>query len=186
MDGETEAITVTNMGLGDTTTTVSRDGDTLIGVDLNAAQGRVMDLTVTSEENAMNFQVDPALVLSLAFSLAGADGMFEGAPSWLHDEVISVSLDGADRPEVRLDFGDEEADEEGGFSVVAGTLTLSSTSLEEDVVVEAGMCVVGAEGEEDDDMDREGMPGPRDGDDWDEEDEEDSHIFSEIQAGSCE
>lgn len=178
MDGKTEAISLNNLGLGDTTTTVSRNGDTLIGVDLNEAHGRTLDLTIHSDENAMNFQLDPALVVSVALSLAGADGIFEGAPSWMHDEVMTVSLTGSS-PEVRLDFGDEESESEGGFSVVSGTLTLSSTSVE-DVVVEAGMCIVGVE--EDDHM--EGMEEPHE--DWDEEEEEEAHLFSEIQAGACE
>jgi len=191
LDGDTDALTLNNLGLGSTTTTVSRNGDTLIGADLNADHGRALDLTIHSDENAMTIQIDPALVVSVAFSLAGADGMFEGAPEWLHDEVSTLSLAGAAQPAIRVDFGDEETESEGGVSIEAGTLTLTSTSLEEDVVVEAGMCLLFTD-DGDDDKATAPVPVPHDDDepweeeDWEEEEDDDAHPFTYVEAGSCE
>ena len=143
------------------------------------------------DSDASIYPGNPALVVSVAFSLAGADGMFEGAPEWLHDEVSTVSFAGAAQPAIRVDFGDEETESEGGVSIEAGTLTLTSTSLEEDVVVEAGMCLLFTDdGGDDQAMGPVPVPsdddGPWEEEDWEEEDGDDAHPFTYVEAGSCE
>ncbi len=161
-----DSFTVTNAGLGDTTTTVKYDGQQIIGVDLNPAHGRRLDLSIASLEDVMELAVDPALVLKVALSLANAPDMAEDAPPFMLDEEMTLSLTGSN-PTVAM--GDD------GMRVVSGTLMMSSTSLD-DVVVEAGMCMEVVE-----DAESEESP-------WEEPSEEpgdEGHPFASMKATEC-
>lgn len=170
-----DAITVTNAGLGDSTTTVAYDGQQIIGLDLNADHGRRLDISITSLEDVLQLAVDPALVVQAALDLAKAPDLAEDAPQFLLDEDMTVSLTGA-TPTVSV--GDH------GLRVESGTLLLSSTSTT-DVVVEAGMCV-DMGGDEDLEADHRDE-GSEEGFDPSEEEESggDEHPFSEMKATSC-
>ena len=173
--GSDDTVSVTNAGLGDSTTTVSYDGQQIIGLDLNPNHGRRFDLSVTSLEDIVELAVDPALVLQVALDLAKAPDMAEDAPEFMLDEDMTISLTGSS-PAVTM--GDH------GMRVESGTLLMSSTSTE-DVIVEAGMCMEMDSGDDTDVLfDEESgeevfMP-------EEPEDEGDEHPFSAMKAAECE
>jgi hypothetical protein len=170
-----DTIALTNAGLGDSTTTVTYDGQQIIGLDLNPNHGRRLDISLTSLEDMLELAVDPALVLQVALDMAKAPDMAEDAPEFMLDEDMTISLTGTS-PTVTM--GDH------GMRVESGTLLMSSTSTE-DVVVEAGMCMdMGDDGDSEEDHRDMGM---EDGFDPNEEEESggDGHPFSEMKAAVC-
>ena len=173
--GSDDTVSVTNAGLGDSTTTVSYDGQQIIGLDLNPNHGRRFDLSVTSLEDIVELAVDPALVLQVALDLAKAPDMAEDAPEFMLDEDMTISLTGSS-PAVSM--GDH------GMRVESGTLLMSSTSTE-DVIVEAGMCME-MDGGDDTDVLFDEESGEEVFMPEEPEDEGDEHPFSAMKAAECE
>ena len=170
----TEALAITNIGLGDETMTVAVDGHTIIALDLNKDASRLFDLKVEALENN-NFAIEttPSLDVGITFGMAPfkedlaatLDVSLEDMPEFLMDETLGARLDGAETPRLETIGSDEEDFE---VRVSAGVLTLSGSSLAEDVVIGEGMCI----GSEDSASD-------------DEEDEEDEHIFEGLMGLTC-
>ena len=171
-----DTITITNAGLGDSTTTVSYDGQQVIGLDLNPSHGRRMDISLTSLEEMMELAIDPALVLKVALNLANAPDMVEDAPEFMLDEEMTISLTGANPT---MTMGDH------GVRVESGTLLMTSTSTQ-DVVIEAGMCIeMGDEESVGEDTDRSD-PGSFIPEGSNEESGGGEHPFSNMKAVGCE
>lgn len=131
-----QSIDITNIGLGDGTTTLKLDDHVLFAMDLNADAGRRFNMTVspTADGNA-SFAIDPSYDLSLRYDgrpLADAGDLIE---DFLLDETYRVSFTGSN-PTFEVDAA------AGGFRVTSGTLTISSTAAAEDVVVSAGQCLI--------------------------------------------
>lgn len=170
-----ETLTFENLGLGDTTTAILRNGQQIIGVDFNKDHGRRLDAVLSDVDDMLQIQVDPALTVHVALDFANADGLVgDEAPAWTMDEDLAVTLAGAAKPTVGL--------HEDGLMVVDGTLTFSSTSTS-DLVVNSGQCV---EGDDSDGFAEGNMGAPEDWDeDWDEEEEEE-HPFESLSIGICE
>jgi hypothetical protein len=178
--GDDDSLTVTNIGLGNTTTTATYNGAQIVGVDLNADHGRRLDLMVSVMDEIIEIGVLPALVLEVALDFANAGDLAEDAPPWTMDEDLKASLTGT-TPTLSIS--------EDGFKVLSGTLELSATSAET-VTVEAGMCLLGGEAEEATPVaigaDTEGAPMPEE-ERWEEEDDDgDEHPFESLEAGVCE
>lgn len=132
-DAASELITMTGLGLGDSTTTLSVDGAQILGIDLNANDGRSFDATAKWENDALTLGVSPAFDLQVAMQFANAASAAADAAEWMLDEVLTVRLDGAANPTVRLT--------ENGVEVVDGTLTLSMANAGLSHSVGAGMCL---------------------------------------------
>lgn len=191
-DGPSEQLQLTGLGLGNGTSWVRHDGDTLVSVDVNARSGRTYDLTITVPEPAVDsgpngsgdeaisedgtlptLAFRPGLDLSLLFNAQTIAQDLREVPQALLDETWRLLLDGAPQPTVRL----RDAAVDGGLTaaveVLAGRLTLSSTALDDPLVVDQGMCLAVPDGEDSDT--------PPDG----EEAGEWIHPFSEIQSVAC-
>jgi hypothetical protein len=179
---EGDSLTVTNVGLGDTTTTATYDGAQIVGIDLNADHGRRLDLAMTTGEELFTIGVNPALVLEVALDFANAGEMAEDAPAWTMDEDLTASLTGSSPA---ISFSDEQ------MRVESGTLTLSATSAD-DVAVEAGMCMEGGDSGDGQSIglgsSMEAPDGAEDPFMPEEEDEgdEDEHPFANMEAVQCE
>ena len=110
---------------------------TVYGASKLAGERAVLDAL---PEGAPGYRLD----LAVAFALRHVQDVFDDIPSFMLDETLGVRLDGAAIPALET-VGDDEARQ---LRVAAGTLTLWSTALDDDVIVQAGMCVVGPEDEE--------------------------------------
>jgi hypothetical protein len=165
-----DVIAITGLGLGDTTSTFSIDGEEVLALDLNADDGRTLDITATSNDAGLvDLEVSPKLDLAVALQFASAADKLTDVAEWMMDDVLRVTLDGADAPKVRLT-------EEDGLEVVDGTLTMSLANAGTTVTVEAGQCVLGV-----DDTVEQAEPGT----DPEPTPVEETNPLEDLEAGTC-
>lgn len=130
-----DLITVTGLGLGDSTSTFTVDGDEVLAVDLNADDGRALDVTVAADANgSVDVEVSPKLDLAVALKFAAAGDKLGDIADWMMDDVLRVTFDGATAPKVRID--------EDGAEILDGTLTLSLDNAGDSVSAGAGQCLL--------------------------------------------
>lgn len=147
-DGSSDRVTMTDLGLGDTTTTATLDGRPLLALDLNANAGRRLDLTAEKVADGVAATFTASLDLALAIDGATLADQLD-VPAWAMDEELRVTFDGAEAPRlVLLDaMGDDTLPAPGTEQlrsvarVEAGRLTLSSSSLAAPIVVETDACL---------------------------------------------
>ncbi|MFO0750770.1 MAG: hypothetical protein U1F43_34635 [Myxococcota bacterium] len=135
LDADADALSVQGLGLGDHRSTLTLDGATLIGVDLNAASGRRLDLTLTTDpDGARRVSVSPVLNVVVTTGLRALAPIDRDlAESWAADETLGLALDGA----AALTCASATS-----LAVVAGRLALASRSRPDlSLEVTAGMCL---------------------------------------------
>lgn len=147
--GATE-LTFSGLGLGSTTSSLSIDGQTLVGLDLNPDQGRKFSMNFKKTDGGTLVSFEPALDLSLALTLTNlSESMRVDMPDWLFNEVFDVTLGGAPKPALLIPVpscnpdGTSTAKEQ--LKVATGSLTLDATSLPNPVVVGANQCLLPVE-----------------------------------------
>jgi hypothetical protein len=132
-----DAIRVTGVGLGPDALRVTLDDNPLLTFDLNANDGRKLDLVLSGANDDVTMKLTPKLDARADFAFKNANGKLSGIDPWMLDETIQAILDGA--PEPTLFF-------KGGSSsfvkVLAGTFTLSSRAEGKTVTATEGMCLV--------------------------------------------
>ncbi len=175
-----DELKLTDLGLGNQTSTVKYNGSQILAVDLNAAAGRKLDLTISDSSDGPILKVKPSFELAVALALGALRGEYSDVPDWAIDGLLGIKLDGAAEPAVKLlEGGDvattcpvegpcEEPPPSKLIEVLAGTLTLSGTDVS-DLVVDAGSCLV------------ESAPEPEP----EPETSEERHPWLELVAGSC-
>lgn len=135
LDAATEALAITGLGLGDTTTTFSVDGNEVVAIDLNPADGRTIDLDIASpSEDVVTVEVSPKLDLSIAMKFAAAAAVLGEVDDWMLDDVLRIKLDGAAKPAVQM-AGEQ-------MEVLDGTLTMSLDNAGITHTVSAGQCLL--------------------------------------------
>ena len=135
------AATITNIGLGDGTTTLKVDDHTLVAIDLNADAGRRYDLTIEPSESGMpTLLLDPGFDLSVAFDLQPLADAGDLVESYMLSETYRIALTG-DAPAIQPVEASLDGSFAGGLRVTGGTLEISSSSAESVVLVETGMCL---------------------------------------------
>ena len=138
MSGANDTLRLTRAGLGETTTTISVNADTIIAFDLNPEDGRELEVEVsTVAEEDVQLAVSPLLDAQLAFSMHHIDDVFDDLPDVLADDTIGVLFDDAQSPTIQTLTSAESTE----IQVSAGTLTLWSDAMESDVIIEEGMCI---------------------------------------------
>ena len=122
-----QPLHVTHIGLGERTTTISVDGARAIAIDLNPADGRALDATVTSDPatGLATLSVTPKLDLRLAVDHAA---LGDEAPIY---DVTQVLLDGSLR-------GGDASDL---IEVVTGTFAITTNPASFGFSATAGQCV---------------------------------------------
>jgi hypothetical protein len=122
-----QPLQVTHLGLGERTTTVSVDGARAIAIDLNPADGRALDATVTSDAatGLATLSVSPRLDLRLAVDHAA---LGDDAPVY---DVTQVLLDGSLR-------GGDASDR---IEVLTGTFGITTNPASFGFSATAGQCV---------------------------------------------
>jgi hypothetical protein len=130
-----------NAGLGDTTTTLLHNATQLLGIDLNPTSGREIEVTLFENEVG-NIALELIPELDVHVNLSFGDTIDTlGMPEWMANDLIKVTLDGANVPALEIN--------EGGLAVVAGQLSVSSSAFPEDaLIVQSGQCLVGEDEEE--------------------------------------
>lgn len=137
-DGEADKLRLSGAGLGAQTTTVSVDGASIIEVDLNADDGRSIDVEVSAlSADDVHIAFSPLLDAQVTFSMYHVADDIEDLPDVLADDTIGIRMDGAAMPAIRtLTSGDEVE-----LQVAAGQLTLWADGMDEDVVIDEGQCM---------------------------------------------
>ncbi|QED29475.1 hypothetical protein FRD01_20000 [Microvenator marinus] len=134
LSGADDQIELTNLGLGDSTTTVKIDGQEVLAVDLNANDGRRFGAVLTGSDDALTIEVSPKFELQAVMNFAGIEDM----PEWMANDTLSIVLDGASAPKLAL--GEQ-------IEVLAGTLTMGLLNAGDSVSVDAGMCLTAPDDE---------------------------------------
>lgn len=160
---DSDVLSFQDLGFGDNTSTLKHDGNTLLGLDLNALSGRRVNLEVTPTEDGAEIHISPTFDLQLAFAFEHIADQFEGIADYLLNDTLHVWFEGNSPA---IDVGDDQ------FRVTAGTLHLDSQAdASVNVSVAAGMCL----GEAQDTS--EGSGESSDGD---------SHPLASVAAVACE
>jgi hypothetical protein len=137
------SLKLTNLGLGDSTSTLKLDDKTLFSIDLNSTMSRHFGLTITPQETGLpTFALDPGFDLSLGFHLKPLADAGDVVDSYLLDETYGVSFVG-DAPLAQPIEQNLTTGFPGGLKVTSGTLTITSSAATSAVTVAAGQCLVG-------------------------------------------
>lgn len=165
-DATTEALNLKGLGLGDTTSTISVDGEQIVSVDLNPANGRRVDLSMREEQDAMLLELAPALDLKVVMAFAKIQDKFTelNVQDWMLGDTLTIKADGANP--VRLSLGEQ-------MKVLAGKLVLSSSAANITHTVNADQCLIDDRGQED--------PTSTDG----EEPAPEAHFLSTMSVQAC-
>ena len=138
VDDASDVVTLTDLSLGDDTTRITLDDQTIFAIDVNAESGRAFDLTVTPTDQGMTMAFDPGLHVVTTI---------DGRPLAEPGDDIDPAADG-DTYEILLDGDapvleaiDGDADLGGALRVASGRLTVSATTAET-LIVEAGQCLL--------------------------------------------
>lgn len=180
---DSDVLSFTDLGFGDTTSTVKLDEETLLGLDLNALSGRRVNLEVSPSEDGAEIRISPSFDLKIELAFRHIADQFEGIADYLLDDTLRVWFDG-DAPAIAV--GDDQ------LRVTSGTLHVSSEAYPSvNVDVEAGMCLAGeieatsgdSEGTDNEGADSEGAGGT----DTESDGESDpGHPFASLAAVACE
>ena len=136
-----EELAFTGLGVGPSFVEVRTTK--IFELAFNTANASKMDLKIKPiADDQARFELSPRFDLSLAFKLMPVLGEFSEAPdSFLHNETYSLVMMGS-APVVVETVAANDAGFEGGFKMVAGSLTLSTTSdPAATVTVPPGQCL---------------------------------------------
>jgi hypothetical protein len=133
-DGNTDVLRFTDLGLGDVTTTVKHDGNTLLALDVNPDSGRRFDLTVADTDLGTQLTFEPTLDVRLLLNFAHIADQVSDIETPLMNDQLRLWFEG-ESPSLEI--------LEGQIRVLSGTLHAESVAApESSVIVEAGMCLV--------------------------------------------
>ncbi len=148
--GETTLSEMTNelalKGLGIGQSFVAVRGTHIFDLNFNAANARKFNvLAKVTGADVPRLELTPAFDLSLGFKLGAIASDFSSAPPMeLQNETYTINFVPAGAPAAVVEAAKTTATFGGGVKVVAGTLTLSTTSsAAATVTVAAGKCLVG-------------------------------------------
>jgi hypothetical protein len=130
---DSDVLAFSDLGFGDSTSTLKHDGKTLLGLDLNALAGRRVNLEISPTEDGTELRISPTFDLKLAFAFEHIADQFEGMADYLMNDALHFWFEG-DAPAIEVD--DDQ------LRVTSGTLHLDSQADPSfDVRIEAGMCL---------------------------------------------
>jgi hypothetical protein len=179
---DSDVLTFEDLGFGDATSTLKHDGNTLLGLDLNATGGRRVNLTITPSDDGAQVSISPSFDLRVALAFHYIADQFEGIADYLLDDTLHAWFDGAN----------PSLESKGGqLRVTSGTLHIESQAEPSaSVSVAAGMCLVEASDDGDGGdgaSDSSGAPPIDDlGTGIDSSSEPERHPLFSLQAGTCE
>jgi hypothetical protein len=136
---DTDELHLDGLGFGDKTSYIKNDGQTLLALDLNAQQGRHVNLLLEPEGDRTKISLSPGFDLRLALAFHQIADRVDGIAKYLLDDTWHFWFDGQ-APVIVA--GDDQ------LQVRAGTLHLQSAAdPSASVSVSAGMCLAEADAE---------------------------------------
>ena len=78
-------------GIGSDTTTLKIDGNQFLGIDLNAAAGRHLDVTLSSTPEGLNVAVTPSLEVAVALGFHFLADQITDLPTWAMDDTLTIA-----------------------------------------------------------------------------------------------
>lgn len=166
-----ELLSLTNLGLGDKTSTLDLNGKRVLSVDLNKEDGRSFDIAIEKTGEHTKFELSPAFDLRMVFAFAQIQGELEKIADWMLDEVLSVKFSGASPAFEMID---------GDIKVVSGKLTLAAEKAGIHHEIEAGQCLINS-GDVDDEANEPVDPSEEGGS----EEGTESNPMEHIEIGTC-
>ena len=134
---DSDELHLDGLGFGDKTSYIKNDGKTLLGLDLNAQQGRHVDLLLEPEGEGTKISISPGFDLKLALAFHQIADQVDGIADYLLNDTWHFWFDGAAPVIVAQD---------SQLQVQAGTLHLESAAdPSANVSVSAGMCLAEAD-----------------------------------------
>jgi hypothetical protein len=134
-DSAGDLLQFAGLGLGDETTRVTVDGQTVLSIDLNANLGRRFDLWVDSYRDGTGVTVEPTFDLRVHMSLAELVAGGLEVPAWAVEEILSIVVDGARGPALWFENGSDLVE------VVVGRIMLISDMRRLLLVAIEGQCI---------------------------------------------
>jgi hypothetical protein len=140
-----DRLAITNIGVGDETSTIKLDDTNLLTADLNALYDRRFDVELSTFDDFVEAEVTRAFGLDLGIDLGEIVDQVHRVPAWASHDRIGVDLSGSQNPRILL--GDGTSHTVQGESVhllsqvLSGDLRLSSSSLSSPIEVQAGLCL---------------------------------------------
>lgn len=133
LDGKTDVLTFSHLGLGDASSTLKVDGNTLAQLDVNPTNGRHFDLNVKDTDAGTDLTFSPTFDASVLLNFAPlADQIADIAPD-LMNNTLHLWFDG-ENPSIEASANQ--------VKVLAGTLNYTSSyDPSANLSVAAGMCV---------------------------------------------
>jgi hypothetical protein len=133
-----DAFVLTGVSLGDATTTVMVDGESIIELDLNPDNGRTLDIQLGAPgADDLGLTFSPDFEAQISFAWASVQDAFEDLPDLFLGDTLGVRFGESDTPEFRLlDVHDDIQ-----LQVAHGQATFWSSHMDEDVVIEEGECI---------------------------------------------
>jgi hypothetical protein len=132
-----DVLSISDLGFGDSTSTLKHDGNTLLGLDLNALSGRRVNLEISPSESGAEIRISPTFDLKLALAFEHIADQFDGIADYLMNDALHFWFEG-ESPAI------EVSDEQ--LRVTSGTLHLDSQAEPSVAVrVDTGMCLGEAE-----------------------------------------
>lgn len=120
-DNRTDTLILDDFGLGGAPATISLDGAQQVRFDMNAAQGRTVDLSIRYLRQELEFAVSPSLEAVLDLTMEAVAAQVEVA-AWAVRDSVRLRFDGASSPTLRVGLDGQPG------RVVSGSLTLVSNT----------------------------------------------------------
>lgn len=142
LQANSDVLAVRNIGLGDGTSTIKLDSETLLSVDLNKDSGRHFDVELTLDEAGLpRLALQPGIELEVSYDLQPlADGgVAVDAP--LLSSSYSFVVRG-EKPTLQPVEADALTGFPGGVRVISGEIEISAEGAEGSLVVAEGQCLV--------------------------------------------
>jgi hypothetical protein len=142
LQASSDVLAVRNIGLGDGTSTIKLDSETLLSVDLNKDSGRAFDIELTLDEAGLPLlTVAPGIDLEVSYDLAALveGGVAVDAP--LLSSAYSIEVRGT-KPTLQPVEADALTGFPGGVRVVSGEIAVSAEGVADALVVTEGQCLV--------------------------------------------
>jgi hypothetical protein len=144
LDDDDRAVTLTGVGLGESTSRITLDDQVLWAIDVNPEEGRTFDMTVTPGDGGATLAIEPGLHVVTTVDMRPITESWDEVDPAQDGDTYEIVFDG-DHPAAETIDGDETHD--GALRVTSGRLRLSATGATP-IDVEAGECLVDSEVEE--------------------------------------
>jgi hypothetical protein len=147
IDGATDSFHFMDLSLGGAPLIATVDGEAILQLDLNPEDDWMFQMTLVGEgPKTTRFEMDPKMDARVTFSMDHVKDGLQDPPEFMLADMIGIRMDGDDAPAIKLMRSGEEDDVD--VMVSAGTLTLWSDLMGDDVVIEAGQCIASVDDED--------------------------------------